>query len=178
MRRWLVLILGLTPLSCVKAPEIVVVDRATALEQQAGGSFTDVEQRLAQRAVSPGAEALTPDQLEALGIKPEPIVDHTDQTDADRVDSLLRQRCLGEGQRGLLVDTHDDCVGASDRVVAIALVDRTNRARLQLWRWLATQRPDQSEDAVRASWREAHAQGTVCRAWTQAEDGTWAAKKC
>ncbi len=40
---------------CVKAPEIVVVDRATALEQQAAGSFADVEQDLAQRAVSPGA---------------------------------------------------------------------------------------------------------------------------
>ena len=163
---------------CVKAPEIVVVDRATALEQQAGGSFADVEQDLAQRAVNPGAEALTPDQLQALGIKPVPIVDHTEQTEADRVDSLLRQRCLGEGKHGLLVDTHDDCIGASDRVVAIALVDRTNRARLQLWRWLAAQRPELSADAVRAKWREAHLHGVVCRGWLQAEDGTWAAKKC
>jgi hypothetical protein len=178
MKRLIAFVLVLTPLACVKTPDIVVVDRATALEQQAGGSFADVEQGLARRAVNPGSEALTPDQLEALGIKPEPIVDHTEQTEADHVDSLLRQRCVGEGKNGLLVDTHDDCIGASDRVIAISLVDRTNRARLQLWRWLAAQRPELSADAVRAEWREAHARGVVCRGWLQAEDGSWAAKKC
>ncbi|MEI9947778.1 MAG: hypothetical protein WDO74_02085 [Pseudomonadota bacterium] len=77
-----------------------------------------------------------------------------------------------------MVDTHDDCIGASDRVVAIALVDRTNRARLQLWRWLAAQRPELSVDAVREKWREAHLRGLVCRGWLQAADDTWAAKKC
>ncbi len=178
MKRLIAFVLVWAPLGCVRAPEIVVVDRATALEQQAGGSFADVEQSLARRAVNPGSEALTPDQLEALGISPEPIVDHTEQTAADHVDSLLRQRCVGEGKNGLLVDTHDDCIGASDRVIAITLVDRTNRARLQLWRWLAAQRSDLSTDAVRAEWREAHARGVVCRGWIQAEDGSWAAKKC
>ncbi len=107
MKQLFVLALAGATLGCVKAPEIVVVDRATALEQQAAGSFADVEQDLAQRAVSPGAEALTPDQLQALGIKPVPIVDHTEQSEADRVDGLLRQHCLGEGKHGLLVDTHD-----------------------------------------------------------------------
>ncbi|MEI9937747.1 MAG: DUF1318 domain-containing protein [Pseudomonadota bacterium] len=178
MKHLLALGLAWATLGCVKAPEIVVVDRATALEQQAAGSFTEVEQDLARRAVNPGAEALTPDQLQALGIMPAAIVDLTEQTEADRVDSLLRQHCLGEGKHGLLVDTHDDCIGASDRVVAIALVDRTNRARLQLWRWLAAQRPELSAEAVREKWREAHLQGVVCRAWLQADDDTWAAKKC
>jgi hypothetical protein len=178
VKRLIAYVLVLTPLACVKTPDIVVVDRATALEQQAGGSFAELEQGLARRAVNPGAEALTPDQLEALGIKPEPIVDHTEQTEADRVDTLLRQRCIGEGKNGLLVDTHDDCIGASDRVIAVTLVDRTNRARLQLWRWLAAQRPELSADAVRAEWREAHARGVVCRGWLQVEDGSWVAKKC
>ena len=178
MKRLIAFGLVWAPLGCVKAPDIVVVDRATALEQQAGGSFADVEQHLAQRAVNPGPEALTPDQLEALGIKPEPIVDHTEQTEADRVDTLLRQRCVGESKNGLLVDTHDDCIGASDRVIAITLVDRTNRARLQLWRWLAAQRSELSADAVSAEWREAHTRGVVCGGWLQADDGSWAAKKC
>lgn len=178
MKRALVLSLVWLTFGCVKAPEIVVVDRATALEQQAAGSFADVEQDLARRAVNAGPEALTPDQLQALGIMPAAVVDHTEQTEADRVDSLLRQHCLGEGKHGLLVDTHDDCVGASDRVVAIALIDRTNRARLQLWRWLAAQRPELSADAVREKWREAHLRGLVCRGWLQAEDDTWTAKKC
>lgn len=178
MSRPLALLLVVLPLACVKPPDIVVVDRATALEQQAGGSFVDVERDLARRAVAPGPEPLTPDQLQALGINPEPLVDHTEQTEADRVDSLLRQRCVGEGRHGLLVDTHDDCIGASDRVVAIALVDRTNRARLQLFRWLAAQRPELGVDVVRARWREAHVHGIVCHAWLQAEDGSWAAKQC
>ncbi len=178
MKRVLALLLSVVPLACVKAPDIVVVDRATALEQQAGGSFADVERDLARRALDPGPEPLTPDQLQALGINPEPLVDHTEQTEADRVDSLLRQRCVGEGRHGLLVDTHDDCIGASDRVVAIALVDRTNRARLQLFRWLAAERPELGPEVVRAHWHEAHVQGAVCRAWLQAEDGTWAAKQC
>jgi hypothetical protein len=161
MMRWLGFTLALLPLGCVKAPDIVVVDRATALEQQAAGP-----------------EALTPDELEALGIKPEPIVDHTEQTEADRVDALLRQHCIGEGNGGLLVDTHDDCIGATDRATAITLVDRTNRARLQLWHWLAAEQPDRDAGSVRTQWRAAHSSGVVCRGWVQADDGTWAAKKC
>jgi hypothetical protein len=66
MKRLIALVLVWAPLGCVKAPDIVVVDRATALEQQAGGSFADLEQHLAQRAVSPGPEALTPTNSKRL----------------------------------------------------------------------------------------------------------------
>ena len=34
--------LALGAVGCLKAPEIVMVDRATALEQQAAGSFDDL----------------------------------------------------------------------------------------------------------------------------------------
>jgi hypothetical protein len=165
-------------LGCIKAPEIVVVDRATALEQQAAGSFDDVEKQLASRATAAQPVPLTPDQLEAIGIMPAAIVDRTEQTEADRVDVLLRQRCIGEGNDGLLVDTHDDCRGAADRVKAIALVDRINRARTQLWNWMHAQRPDASIADLRRAWHEAHALGVVCRGWTQRADGQWEAKKC
>src|ERR1700712_4383771 len=111
MSRVPVYLFALALAGCIKAPEIVMVDRATALEQQAGGSFEDVERDLALRAVSPRPVPLTPGQLEALGILPAPLVDHTDETEADRVDALLRQRCIGEGNDGLLVDTYDDCIG-------------------------------------------------------------------
>jgi hypothetical protein len=178
MKRLIACILMLTPMGCFKAPGIVVVDRATALEQQAGGSFEEVEGDLARHAVEPRPVPLTPDQLESLGLKPTPIVDHTDQTEADRLDGLLRQRCIGEGKDGLLVDTHDDCIGASDRGDAIALLDRTNRARLQLFRWMHASRPGKSSEALRREWREAHAQGVVCRGWMQKDDDTWEAKKC
>jgi hypothetical protein len=178
MNRLAVCAFALVPLACVKPPQIVVVDRATALEEQAGGSFEDIEKDLARQAIAPKPEPLTPEQLETLGIKPQPIVDHTDQTDADRVDGLLRQRCVGEGKEGLLVDTHDDCIGASDRVIVIALVDRTNRARIQLWRWMHAERPEQALDVLRRNWRDEHLQGVVCRGWLQKDDGKWEPKKC
>jgi hypothetical protein len=165
-------------LGCISAPEIVVVDRATALEQQAAGSYDELEKQLAERAVVPHPVALTPNQLEALGIMPRPLVDDTDQTDADRVDVLLRQRCVGEGKDGLIVDTPDQCRGGADRVVTIALIDRTNRAREQLWRWMRARRPDLSINDLRRAWREAHALGVVCRAWMERADGQWEAKKC
>jgi hypothetical protein len=175
-RRVCTLLLSLS--GCFKAPAIVVVDRATALEQQAGGSFEEVEGDLARHAVEPRPVPLTPDQLESLGLKPTPIVDRTDQTAADRVDALLRQRCIGEGKEALLVDTHDDCIGASDRGDAIGLIDRTNRARLQLFRWMRGVHPEKSSETLRREWREAHGRGVVCRGWMQKDDGTWEAKKC
>jgi len=105
-------------------------------------------------------------------------VNQTEQTEADRVDALLRQHCIGEGKDGLLIDTHDDCIGASDRALTIALIDRTNRARMQLWRWMQAQQPESSPQALRGAWREAHARGVVCRAWVQRDDGTWEPKPC
>jgi hypothetical protein len=163
---------------CIKAPEIVVVDRATALEQQAAGSFDDVEKKLAVHATVPQPVPLTPNQLQDVGIMPPSIVDQTEQTAADRVDVLLRQRCIGEGNDGLLADTYDDCRGTADRVKSIALIDRTNRARTQLWHWMHAQRPDVSMADLRRAWYEAHALGVVCRGWTQRADGKWEAKKC
>src|SRR5688572_3099654 len=100
---------------CIKAPEIVMVDRATALEQQAAGSFTELERKLTRAAISPQPVALTPEQLESLGIPPPNMVDKTERTDADRVDDLLKQRCIGESKEGTLIDTPDACKGAADK---------------------------------------------------------------
>jgi hypothetical protein len=86
---------------CFTPPEIVMVDRATALEQQAAGSFDDLEQRLDRAGIEPRPVPLTPGQLEALGIRPAPLVDESDLTDADRLDGLLAQHCIGEGRDGL-----------------------------------------------------------------------------
>ncbi|MET0284096.1 MAG: DUF1318 domain-containing protein [Polyangiales bacterium] len=163
---------------CIKAPEIVMVDRATALEQQASGSFDALEKDVAVGALNARSLPLTPNQLEALGIMPAPIIDQTELTEPDRVDALLRQHCVGEGKDGLLVDTNDDCIGAADRGQALLLIDRTNRARVQLWQWMQKERPDQSVDALREKWREQHARGVVCRAWVQKPDGSWGPKEC
>jgi hypothetical protein len=153
-------------------------DRATALEQQAAGSFPELERKLDHAAAAPRPVPLTPDELEALGIKPLPLVDDTELTDADRLDALLRERCLGEGKDGLLVDTREACRGRRDLGAALELVDRVNRARVQLWRWMQQERGDPSPDGVRRAWRRAHARGVVCGGWIQRDDGVWEEKGC
>jgi hypothetical protein len=173
-----VLIFLIPVAGCIRAPEIVLVDRATALEQQAAGSFSDLERKLARAAIAPQPVPLTPEQLEALGIPPPNMVDKTERTEADKVDDLLKQHCVGEGQEGTLIDTNDACKGAADRSESIALVEKTNAARQQLWRWMKERRQGATLDGVRKGWREVHLKGVACGGWIQRDDGTWEAKKC
>jgi hypothetical protein len=163
---------------CIKAPEIVLVDRATALEQQAAGSYPELEHELTEAALAPKPAALTPEQLEALGMAPPAIVDDTERTDADRVDALLQQHCIGEARDGVLVETHEACKGAADRAQANALMERVNDARQQLWRWMRTRTPKTPLDEVRKRWHAVHERAIVCGGWLQRDDGGWEEKKC
>jgi hypothetical protein len=163
---------------CIRPPEIVLVDRATALEQQAAGSYEDLETRLMRIAASPRPVPLSPDQLQALGIRPAPLVDDSDLSEADRVDLLLKQRCIGEAKDGTLVETTSACQGAADHELIATLIERVNRARAQLWRWMHDRRPKVTVDELRKSWREAHLKGVVCDGWVEKADGTWEPKKC
>ena len=165
-------------LGCVSAPQVVVVDRATALEEQAGGSFDELERKLIRKGISPHPVPFTPEQLEALGIRPEEISNTSELTEADQVDRLLRQRCLGEGKDGLLVETPDACTGAADPERIAQLVERGNRARTQLWKWMRDERPKATSNEVRRAWTTAHEEGLVCGAWRQKADGSWEAKPC
>ena len=179
MRRLLAsIVLFVAPVACIKAPEIVMVDRATALEQQASGSFEDLERRLARGGIAPRPVPFTPSELEALGIGPVTVVDNADPSTADRVDALLVQRCIGEGRDGQLVDTHERCHGAVDRDEMELLIDRVNRARTQLWRWMHEQRPGGTVDDMRRGWHDAHLLGVVCGGWIEGNDGRWQAKSC
>jgi hypothetical protein len=168
----------ITLAGCIHPPEIVLVDRATALEQQAAGSFPELETRLQRAAATPRPTPLSPDQLQTLGIRPAPFVDNTELTDADRVDLLLKQRCVGEAKDGTLVETRSACRGAADRDLIAKLVGRVNLARAQLWRWLRDRRPTATQDELRQAWREAHLRGVVCDGWVERADGTWEAKGC
>lgn len=159
-------------------PEIVMVDRATALEQQASGSFDDLERKLDRSAIEPRPVPLTPEQLEALGVRPPPLVDESDLTDADRLDGLLAQHCLGEGKDGLLVDTRDACKGAADPQEAQTLLERVNDARRALWRWMHDQRTDVSEADLQRAWHDNHLRNVVCGAWIEGADGKWQGKSC
>ncbi|HEX8704402.1 MAG TPA: DUF1318 domain-containing protein [Myxococcaceae bacterium] len=174
----LLLLAALVSAGCISAPEIVMVDRATALEEQAAGSFKDVELRLARAGMSPTPVPFTPNQLEELGMQPTPLVENIGKTQADRVDELVRRHCLGEGKAGLLVDTRRQCQAGRLTADDVALMDRVNRSRMQLWQWMASVRPGVSEESLRQSWQQVHAQGVVCGGWVEAADGTWGEKKC
>jgi hypothetical protein len=156
----------------------VLVDRATALEQQGSGSFEELESRLLRIAATPRPTPLSPDQLQALGIRSAPLVDNSDTTDADRVDLLLKQRCLGEAKDGTLVETAKACQGAADHELIATLSARVNLARVHLWRWMHDRRPTVSQEELRRAWREAHLRGVTCDGWIERTDGTWEAKKC
>jgi uncharacterized protein YdbL (DUF1318 family) len=155
-----------------------MVDRATALEQQASGSFDDLERKLDRAGIEPIPVPLTPEQLEALGIRPAPLIDESELTDADRLDGLLVQHCVGEGKDGMIVDTRDACKGAADTEELNALVERVNRARQQLWRWMHGQRKDVAETELRRAWRENHVRNVVCGGWIEGNDGKWRGKPC
>ena len=163
---------------CIRPPEIVLVDRATALEQQASGSFRELETELERVAATPRPTPFTPEQLEALGIRQQPFVDQHELTEAGRVDLLLKQHCLGESKDGTLVDTQSACRGAADRDLIATLVERVNLARLQLWTWMHERRPKSSVEELRRAWHDAHLRGVVCDGWIQKADGTWGGKGC
>jgi len=171
-------VLAVALVGCFKPPEIVMVDRATALEQQAAGSFEDLERELDRQGIEPRPVPFTPEQLEALGVRAAPLVDESELTDADRVDGYLAQHCLGEGQDGLIVDTSDACKGAADAEELAALVERVNRARRQLWQWMHEQRKDVSATELQRAWREGHLRNVVCGGWIQGTNGQWAGKSC
>jgi hypothetical protein len=77
--RWS-LLLAVPSLACIRPPEIAMVDRATALEEQAAGSFDELEQRLYRAGLSPTPVPFTPNQLEDLGVRPPPLVENLDAT--------------------------------------------------------------------------------------------------
>jgi hypothetical protein len=178
MKRTLALSVLLASAGCFKPPPIVMVDRATALEQQAAGSFDDLERRLNRSSIEPHPVPLTPEQLATLGVRPAPPVEGADVTDADRTDGLLLQHCVGEGKDGLLVDTREACKGAADPDELETLIDRTNRARRQLWRWMHEQHPAKSVDEMQSGWHDAHLRGVICGGWIEVSDGKWQGKEC
>lgn len=166
---------------CIRAPAVVIVDRKTAVEQQASGSFRGLEEELEQAGLVPRPAPLTAAQLGAAGVRRDGL-EATDQdddgNDAGRTDTLLLKRCLGEALDGTLVLTIDPCTGTIDVPQVGRMIERVNRERRQLWRWLAGHAPGKSADEVRTAWRETHLAGLVCGGQVQIAGGAWEIKKC
>ncbi len=168
--------------ACIKAPDVVIVDKKTALEEQSAGSFKGLEEELEQAGQAPRPTPLTGAQLVEAGIAPPTATVEVDDAaglpDALRADALLIQRCIGEGKDGLLALTADRCTGTIDVPQVTRLIERVNRNRRQLWQWLAGREPKRPLDEVRTKWREVHLSGAVCGAAVQKDDGSWEVKRC
>ena len=162
--------------ACIKAPDIVVIDRATALEREAAGDYPRLQRELERAGTHPRPSALTREQLESIGM-PRPVLEEESGSDAERIDALLKDRCLGEALDGTLVETRESCA-VKEVPHMNALVERANRDRLQIWEWLKAQRPQRTLEEVRRAWREVHLRGVVCGGQVQQGDGSWTAKKC
>jgi len=172
-------VLGLA--GCVSAPAVVIVDRRSFVEQQSSGSFRGLEDELEQAGLAPRPATLTPAQLSAAGVAGPGLAaaDQDDEgNDAVRGDALLVKRCVGEALDGTLVLTIEPCTGTIDVPLVGRLIERVNRERRQLWRWIAGQSPGKTEDDVRATWRATHLVGVVCGGQIQAGGGAWEVKRC
>ncbi len=175
-------LLALLLAGCV-SPNVVVVDQKTALEQQAAGDYPPLENELEQAGLAPSPEPFTREELAAgrarsgngvLGELGELYA--RAEADADVIDRLLLQRCIGEAESGLLEPRPSDCVGAADATELARVVGRENLHRRQLWELLARERAS-SPERVRAVWRAQHLEQVQCGGLVEAAGG-WEPKPC
>ena len=168
---------------CV-APKVVVVDQRTALEQQAAGGYPALENDLEQAGMAPAPESFAREQLAAgreqsssgpLGELAELYA--KSESDADAIDRLLLQRCIGEALSGLLVPRPSDCIGATDATEMARLLGRENLHRRQLWQMLASER-DADIERARRVWRKLHVEQVVCGGLVESARNSWGPKPC
>ncbi|MCA2980748.1 MAG: DUF1318 domain-containing protein [Myxococcaceae bacterium] len=177
--------LALALSGCIKPPDVVMVDRQTMLEEQVSGELEALDQELREQALVPTSADFSRGQLEAAG------VDLGDDTltqvtrvhavlvsELELIDELLVRRCLGEATTGLLEETPATCSGRHTAQHTTASVHRVNRARRQLWDFLARKGAPGTLDDVARAWRREHLEGVVCGAQVQAASGAWEVKRC
>ena len=184
--RWLVAGLACAGIAgCVKAPDIVLTDQKTALEQQAAGDYRALENDLHQAGIAPKGVDITREAIDASN--PDPGTSSLGtvvqlysevRTEAAWIDQLLVASCVGESLDALLRHTPDTCRDDVDLAQLTRVVERLNLHRRQLWRAIGAQRPGKSEDQIRAVWRPIHLARVVCGALVQTDENTWENKKC
>lgn len=179
---WFVFVLSAASPACV-APNVVVVDQKTALEQQAAGGYPALENDLEQAGMAPAPEALTREEVATGGKRSGGALGELAQlyakseSDADAIDRLLLQQCIGEALSGLLEPRPSECVGAADATEMARLLGRENLHRRQVWELLANEH-QVGVDRVRPTWRENHLQQVVCGGLVETNAGAWGPKSC
>lgn len=179
-----VLVVLVSVLGCIRAPDVVIVDRRTALEAEAAGRFAELEEALDVAAIRPQPSPLTRATLEAAGWRPSAEDDAIEamtrvrRDEATRVDDLLRRKCVGESLAGTLKPTLAACAGAIDAADVGRLIERINRSRQQIWLWMGRKTQGVPADAIQRSWRKHHLERVVCGGWVEVEADVWRAKVC
>ena len=168
--------------ACIRAPDVVIVDRKTALEQLAAGTYRQLEDQLEAAGSAPRPEPLTRSEIESAGAATALAQEETDRSEAAQLDELLRRRCVGEALDGTIVVTAESCTGRVDAAERARLVERVNRDRYQVWRELQLRGMPKGRERelvrVRKVWREAHLRAVVCGGQVQQASGGWEDKKC
>lgn len=177
--------LALSLAACISAPDVVLLDRKTILEEQAAGELLTLADALRESAIVPQAVPYTRGQLEAAGadLSHDALgrlvqLQQMPLSEIDYLDNLLVRRCIGEARSGLLVETPATCTGPAATVRTSAAVQRVNRSRKQLWRYLQERSPESSSAQIRSLWRQRHLQALVCGGQVQQDDGEWDIKQC
>jgi hypothetical protein len=170
---------------CITAPDVVLLDQRTALEMQAAGEYRALENDLQQAGISPKAENITREQLEAghadlaeSSLGEVVRIYSAVQTDAAWIDEMLVAGCIGEGLDGLLTQTPEGCTQDVDTGQMARIVGRANLHRRQIWQVIGKQRPKATEDQIRSAWREVHLKRVVCQGRIEVAEGAWEKKKC
>lgn len=169
---------------CISAPDVVLLDRKTVLEELASGELHPLQNDLREEALVPRGVDYTRAELREAGAD---VSDGTLssivevhamlRTDAELIDELLILRCVGEARDGELIETPATCSRRVNASRTSAMVQRANRARRQLWRYLHERRPDADLEALRATWRTHHLETVVCGGQVETERG-WEVKRC
>ncbi|MCB9614780.1 MAG: DUF1318 domain-containing protein [Sandaracinus sp.] len=169
---------------CISAPDVVLLDRKTVLEELASGELEPLENALREEAALPRGVDFTRAELRESGadVADDSLGTIVDvyaslRSDAEIIDELLLLHCVGEAQSGELVETPATCSRRLAERRTSAMVQRVNRARRQLWRHLEERRPDTEPSLLRARWRERHLEGVICGGQIETDAG-WEAKRC
>jgi hypothetical protein len=170
---------------CIKAPMVTIVDRKTALEEQAAGTYKPLDAELDQASVSAKPVPYTRGQLESGGVPvgkgDEELAQADAATDADLIDQLLTRRCVGESLDGTIVDTPKTCTEPLAPAQQARLLESENRRRWQIWRSLlalkSTSGRQPSVDELRKTWRAVHLGEVICGGQVETATG-WEIKKC
>jgi hypothetical protein len=184
-RRYYILLFVAYATGCIRPPDVVLLDRKTVLEEQASGELYPLENELREAAIVPKGEDFTRAQLQESGadlsrdtLNRIVAIHGLLRAESEVLDDLLVRRCIGEARSGLLVETPRTCAGRANEARTSAAVQRVNRARRQLWRYIQEQGSGATDEEVRATWRRHHLQSVVCGGQIEVEAGAWGVKPC